>query len=1268
VRVAWSAGEVKYPAVLDPVWSTTGSLATARREPTTTVLQDGRVLAVGGLGDAWTMTPSAEVYDPATGTWATTGSLTTARQFHSSTLLGSGQVLVAGGEQGSAYYGGLSTAELYDPATGTWSSAASLNSGRLHHQTVLLQDGRVLVMGGLDASSGAQAGAELYDPVANTWTPTGPLAAPRYMHAAVRLSGGKVLVFGGAGYTDSAITSELYDPATGTWAPGGGMNSWHNTPLGVLLSDGRVLAISANNYTPGSELYDPATGTWSVSGPPSLVRHDATASLLPDGRVLLAGGMSGTSGPQPTAAADVYDPDTGTWSLGATLQTGRSMHAASVLQDGRVLVVAGMGLEDYTTLASAEVLLLDRDDVTAPSVTLTSPVEGASVEGQVLVEVSASDDYGVKRVEVYDGDTLIGTVTNAPYSITWYSQGGSAPNGPHVLTARAYDVAENMGTSAPVSVILNNDVTPPSVTLTSPAPGSNPQGVLTLSAEASDDRGTVTRVEFWDGRKQLGVDTEAPYSMNWDLASVPGGPHTVIAKAFDAVLNMGTASASITVSQPGTASHDSSFQAPRCTEPGSLCDSGSYLVGRGSQDPGEFHPPNTLQGTCADGTAHTYYGASIDRIRLSTSDGSAFEVGKRVNVQVTVWASLGYSMEQLDLYYTADATQPVWTYLATLSPGASGARTMSTSYVLPAGAMQAVRGRFRSGGFAAPCGTGEYDDHDDLVFPVSADVTAPTVSLTAPAAGATVSGTTTLSASASDNTEVSRVEFYDGTTLLGTDTTAPYSSTWNTVGRSNGFHTLQARAYDTAGNVGQSASVTVLVANDVTAPTVSLTAPVAGALVRGTLSVSASASDNVGVTRVEFYVGTTLLNTDTAAPYAFAWNTTSLPNGSHTLQARASDAAGNVGTSASVTVTVSNDKTAPTVSITAPAAGATVIGTTTVSASASDTEGVTRVDFYDGTALLGTDTTTPFSYTWNTTGAAAGSHTLQARAYDPTGNVGTSASVTVTVVKDTTAPTVSLTAPAAGAIVSGTTTLSASASDNVGVTRVDFYDGATLLGSDMTTPFSYAWNTANAAAGSHTLRARAHDAAGNVGTSVTVQVTVDNNPQPPAPGMAAYDATLGAPRCSSAGSSCDSGPLLNGRAQLGPEGNAPNTVDTCTDGISGGYHSDESLDRLKVSSEDGLPLAAGKSLRIEATVWAYSGYSADSLDLYYAPDSSAPSWTYLGTLKPTAAGAQVLSTTYTPASGSARAVVRGVFRFNGTASPCEGGSYTDVDDLVFSAQ
>ncbi|HSM14792.1 MAG TPA: fibronectin type III domain-containing protein, partial [Thermoanaerobaculia bacterium] len=130
---------------------------------------------------------------------------------------------------------------------------------------------------------------------------------------------------------------------------------------------------------------------------------------------------------------------------------------------------------------------------------------------------------------------------------------------------------------------------------------------------------------------------------------------------------------------------------------------------------------------------------------------------------------------------------------------------------------------------------------------------------------------------------------------------------------------------------------------------------------------------------------------------------------------------------------------------------------------------------------------------------------------------------------------------------------------------------------------------------------------------------------------ATWDATLQAPKCGAVVNSCDTGAsLVLGRAGLGPEPNQPNTInDSCADGTSGSFHSDESNDRVKVYTLDGTSFAPGKQVRVEATVWAWSGYSSDHLDLYYAADATSPSWTYIGTVNPTAAGQQVLSATYT---------------------------------------
>jgi hypothetical protein len=187
---------------------------------------------------------------------------------------------------------------------------------------------------------------------------------------------------------------------------------------------------------------------------------------------------------------------------------------------------------------------------------------------------------------------------------------------------------------------------------------------------------------------------------------------------------------------------------------------------------------------------------------------------------------------------------------------------------------------------------------------------------------------------------------------------------------------------------------------DTTPPSASITAPANGATVSGTVSVTATASDNVGVTKVEFYLDGVLQSTDTTSPYAWSWNTTTATNATHSLTAKAYDAANNIGTSAAVSVTVNNvggDTTPPTVSITAPANGATVSGTVSVTATASDNVGVTKVEFYLDGALQSTDTTSPYAWSWDSTTASNASHTLTAKAYDAALNVGTSTAVSVTV-------------------------------------------------------------------------------------------------------------------------------------------------------------------------------------------------------------------------------------------------------------------------------
>jgi Galactose oxidase, central domain/Kelch motif len=347
-----------------------GAMNAGRYRHTATRLGDGKVLVAGGFSDCPTSPTTAprpcslstaELYDPATARFTPTGSMLVARGSHTATLLEDGRVLIAGGADVGGLNSVRASAEIYDPATGAFTSAGDMAVARASHSSTRLANGKTLLAGG-ETDEGFTTTAELYDPSTGTFNATGSLVAPSYFHTATLLGDGRVLIAGGNG----AEVAELYDPATGAFTLTGSMMKPRWAPRAALLQDGTVLMAGGEYYNgdaiPSAELYDPVTGTFTMIGPMFIGHVGHTAAVLPSGVVLFAGGFYGyVSGAGNTT--EIYDPSRKRFLLAVPTLPAESV--AILLADGRVLFTGGFGLagSGLGSLAEAHFFSIDPDGI-----------------------------------------------------------------------------------------------------------------------------------------------------------------------------------------------------------------------------------------------------------------------------------------------------------------------------------------------------------------------------------------------------------------------------------------------------------------------------------------------------------------------------------------------------------------------------------------------------------------------------------------------------------------------------------------------------------------------------------------------------------------------------------------------------------------------------------------------------------------------------------------------------------------------------------------
>lgn len=339
-------GSITSAQLYNPItdsWSSTSALSVSRYLHTSNLLPTGKVLVAGGYNTSSGPLTSCVLYDPSSGNWSTAASLGAARYGHTTTMLADGTALVACGYNGSSY---LATAATYSASSNSWTATSNnVGTARRYHTSVLLNNGKVLVAGGYNGS--VLTSAQLYDPSTNSWSATGSLNTARYLHTAILLPNGMVLVAGGHGTSTTILSSaELYDPTTGNWSSAASLANARYTHKATLLATGDVVVSGGSSGSAAldsTEVYDPSTDTWTTGPTLASGRGYHTATLLTNGRVLLSAGQA-TSGI--LSSAEPVDTFTG---YNATAPAISTVSSTVSLSSGNGLALTG------TTFAGIDV-------------------------------------------------------------------------------------------------------------------------------------------------------------------------------------------------------------------------------------------------------------------------------------------------------------------------------------------------------------------------------------------------------------------------------------------------------------------------------------------------------------------------------------------------------------------------------------------------------------------------------------------------------------------------------------------------------------------------------------------------------------------------------------------------------------------------------------------------------------------------------------------------------------------------------------------------
>ena len=666
------------------------------------------------------------------------------------------------------------------------------------------------------------------------------------------------------------------------------------------------------------------------------------------------------------------------------------------------------GFNDLTS--SIEVVQLNN----SPSVAITAPANNASYTAPASISITASasdSDGSIAKVEFYNGSTLLSTSTSSPYTYNWTN----VAVGNYTLTARAYDNGGATTTSAAIAVKVNAPNQMPTVSITAPANNAafTAPASITITANAADSDGSISKVEFYNGSTLLSTSTSSPYTYSW--TNVAAGNYSLTAKAYDNVQAVTTSSAiSVKVNAPNQAPAVS-ITAPAnnagYTAPASVSITANASDSDGSISKVEFYNGSTLLSTSTSSPyayswtnvapgSYSLKAIAYDNTGATTTSATVSITVNAANAIATVYEHCNYDGYAIGLGI-GDYTLSQLIALGVKNNDLSSVKVQS-GYQITLYADDNFQGTALVVTSDNSCVVANNFNDQTTSIKVSAVVSnnSPSVAITSPSNNTnyTAPASISIAATASDSDgSITKVELYNGSSLLVTLTSGPYNYNWTNVAAGN--YSITAKAYDNQGATTTSSVVSVKVNAPNQAPSVAITAPANNSTYTApaSISVTATASDSDGsITKVELYNGSTLLATLTTSPYTYNW--TNVAAGTYSLTAKAFDNAGAVATSSVITAKVNAPNQAPSVSITAPANNAsyTAPASIAISANATDSDGsITKVEFYNGSSLLATKTGSPYTHTW--TGVAAGTYSLTAKAYDNNGAITTSSIITVKV-------------------------------------------------------------------------------------------------------------------------------------------------------------------------------------------------------------------------------------------------------------------------------